>query len=463
MDDKDYFFCGIGGSGMLPLAMLAKAGGAGVAGSDRALDQGRSGDKFDWLRRQGIEVYPQDGRGITSGAQILVAAAAIEDSVPDVAVARKLGCRRMTRAALLAEMFNANQAGIAIGGTSGKSTVTGMVGWILSATDRDPSIMNGAVMKDFVSSDVPFASARAGSGPFVTEVDESDGSIALFRPAVAVINNIGLDHKTMDELRTLFGGFARAARTVVWNADDAETAALVASLSPRDSLSFGINRGDIRASEIVEEPASSHFLLDIGNQSLAVRLKLPGRHNVANALAAIAAAIAAGVAPDEAARAIEGYSGLARRFDIIGEAGEVTVIDDFGHNPDKIAATLRTLRAFPGRIIAFFQPHGFGPLAKMGDALAATFAAELGPEDRLVVSDPAYFGGTIDRSIGSEVLLAGLGDRAEHCAERGACGERILALARPGDRIVVMGARDDTLGEFARVLLAGLAKRGDGA
>ncbi len=134
------------------------------------------------------------------------------------------------------------------------------------------------------------------------------------------------------------------------------------------------------------------------------------------------------------------------------------MVDDFGHNPDKIAATLRTLRAFPGRIIAFFQPHGYGPLAKMGEELAATFAAELGPEDRLVVSDPAYFGGTVDRSIGSAVLLTGLGDRAEHFAARAACGDRIVALARPGDRIVVMGARDDTLGTFARDILAGLAK-----
>lgn len=454
----DYFFCGIGGSGMLPLAVLAKAAGASVAGSDRALDQGRGGAKFDWLQTQGIAVFAQNGSGVVSADQVVVASAAIEDKVPDIANAKSLGCKRMTRAQLLATLFNAAGDGIAVGGTSGKSTVTGMIGWILAKTGRDPTIMNGAVMKDFVSCAVPFASARAGSGRFVSEVDESDGSIALFRPGIAVINNISLDHKTMDELRVLFGGFARSAQIVAWNRDDAETAALVDDLDLAHEISFGFGDADIRAIDIVELPLAATFTLISGDERHLVKLAVPGRHNVANALAAITAADAAGVPLAEACRAIEAFTGLARRFDVVGSANDITVIDDFGHNPDKIAATLRTLRAFPGRIIAFFQPHGYGPLAKMGEELAATFAAELALEDRLIVSDPAYFGGTVDRSVGNEALLSGLGPRAEHIADRDACGERIVELARSGDRIVVMGARDDTLGTFACEILAGLAK-----
>lgn len=454
----DYFFCGIGGSGMLPLAVLVKAAGATIAGSDRALDQGRSAEKFDWLRAQGIPVFAQDGSGVTSAEQIVVASAAIEDSVPDIARAKALGCKRMTRAELLARLFNARADGIAVGGTSGKSTVTGMIGWILAETGRDPMIMNGAVMKNFASEAVPFASARAGSGRFVTEVDESDGSIALFRPGIAVINNVSLDHKPLDELRALFGGFAQSARTVVWNRDDAESSALIGALDLPETISFGFGEADFRAVDIVGQPLSASFTLCARDECHPVTLAVPGHHNIANALAAIAATFAAGVPLAEACEAIGGFTGLARRFDVVGNAGGITVIDDFGHNPDKIAATLRTLRAFPDRIIAFFQPHGYGPLAKMGEELAATFARELGTEDRLVVSDPTYFGGTVDRSTGSEVLLTGLGDRAEHIADRAACGERIVALAQPGDRIVVMGARDDTLGIFARDILAGLAK-----
>jgi UDP-N-acetylmuramate--alanine ligase len=126
----------------------------------------------------------------------------VEDTVPEVVRARDLGCPRFTRAQLLARLFNAAPHRIAVGGTSGKSTVTGMIGWILTALAHDPTIMNGAVMKNFATPDAPFASARVGQGGlFVSEVDESDGSIALYRPQIAVLNNVSLDHKSLEELR----------------------------------------------------------------------------------------------------------------------------------------------------------------------------------------------------------------------------------------------------------------------
>ena len=135
------------------------------------------------------------------------------------------------------------------------------------------------------------------------------------------------------------------------------------------------------------------------------------------------------------------------------------MIDDFGHNPEKCAATLRTLRAHPGRVLAFFQPHGYGPLRQMGDELAQTFASELAEGDRLLMCDPVYFGGTVDRSEGSERivrLVEAAGVRAEYIPTRKAVEDRLMNLARPGDRIVVMGARDDTLSEFARQLFSRL-------
>src|SRR6185295_13320888 len=188
---KSYFFCGIGGSGMLPLALIVQGRGDAVAGSDRTLDQGRLAAKFDFLRQRGIALFPQDGSGIAGKDQIVVTSAAIEETVPDVVRANALGARRITRPELLAELFNAAPTGIAVGGTSGKSTVTGMIGWILHAAGLDPTVMNGAVMKNFVSPDHPFASALVGNGPdFVSEVDESDGSIALYAPKIAVLNNI---------------------------------------------------------------------------------------------------------------------------------------------------------------------------------------------------------------------------------------------------------------------------------
>ncbi len=462
-EDKSYYFCGIGGSGMLPLAMIVKAAGARVAGSDRALDQGRLADKFRWLQDRGIDLFQQDGSGLVDSNQILIASAAIEETVPDVARANALGCKRMTRAELLADHFNAASRSIAVGGTSGKSTVTGMIGWILTRAGRDPTIMNGAVMKNFVDADAPFASSRVGAGEImVSEVDESDGSIALFDPEIAVLNNVSLDHKSLAELRILFGDFVAKSSHAIWNHDDPESLALVDPLNLHASSSFGFSEGsDFRAVQVEEQSLGSRFTLRSEGEDIAVQLQVPGRHNIANALAAIAASCASGVPLESAIAAIGSFRGLARRFDIVGTAGEITVIDDFGHNPEKIAATLRTLKAFPGRVIAFFQPHGFGPIRKMGAELAVVFSECLEKDDRVILCDPVYFGGTVDRSLGSDSIVEAIivaGGQAEHIAGREECGDRIVEIARPGDRIVIMGARDDTLHHFAESILAAISR-----
>lgn len=463
-----WYFCGIGGSGMLPLAQILHGMGAHVSGSDRSNDQGRTPEKFDWLESQGYTLFPQDGSGVTSPDQVIVASAAVEDTVPEIVRANELGCRRMTRADLLSTLFNAADTGIAVAGTSGKSTTTAMLGWIMYEAGRDPTIMNGAVMKNFASAESPYASARVGKGGlFVSEVDESDGSIALYRPAVGLLLNVSLDHKSMDELRQLFGDFLRVSATRAVNFDDAEARALTEGLS--DTITFGLEADD---ADIAADPGSiedaamsiAATVVDKRDGSRhALRVAMPGRHNLSNAIAAIAAASAAGVPVADAAKALAGFKGLARRFDVVGTTpGAVSVIDDFGHNPEKCAATLRTLKAHPGRIIAFFQPHGYGPLRQMGLELAETFARELGPEDRVLFSDPVYFGGTVDRSEGSERIVrlieqaaeaAGKDIRADYIPTRKAIADRIIQLARPGDRIVVMGARDDTLTEFAEKLL----------
>src|SRR5882757_3335066 len=241
----DYFFCGIGGSGMTPLALIIQASGGRVEGSDRALDQGRNTERFDFLRARGVLLHPQDGSGIRRSGQVLVTSAAVEETIPDVQAARRMGAAVTTRAKLLAELFNASALSIGVAGTSGKSTTVGMIGWILHRAGKSPTIMNGADMKNFVAADAPFASARIGeSGIFVSEVDESDGSIAFFAPRVAVVNNISLDHKSMDELRSLFRGFAVKAKTVVLNLDNVETAALVSDLKPGQAVTYSLAKAE---------------------------------------------------------------------------------------------------------------------------------------------------------------------------------------------------------------------------
>ena len=463
---KPYFFVGIGGSGMMPLSMILAGQGAQVAGSDRSLDSGRLPAKFDALRDLGIALFAQDGSGVTSSEQILVASAAVEASVPDMVRAAELGCARMSRAELNAELFNAAPLSIGVAGTSGKSTVTGMIGWILHVLRRDPTVMNGAVMKNFAGPATPFASSLVGAGGVhVSEIDESDGSIALYWPKVAVLNNVSLDHMPMERLIDLFGAFIAKAGKAVVNLDNGEGAALAMTLPPERLLTFAIGKpADLMATHIEEERFGVSFdVVHAGGAPITVRLQVPGRHNVSNALAALGATVAAGIGLAEAARALHDFNGLRRRFDLVGEAGGVAVIDDFGHNPDKIAATLDTLHAFPGRLLLLFQPHGYGPLKVMRADLVAMFAEKLGRDDLLVLPDPVYQGGTTSREVTSADIVADVaatGAQALHIPDRAAAAAHLVANARPGDRIAVMGARDDTLSQLAAEMVAELARRG---
>lgn len=462
--DASYFFCGIGGSGMLPLAMIVQARGAVIEGSDRALDQGRTPEKFDWLRAHGVTLHPQDGSGVIRADQTVIATGAIEETVPDIGAARRAGATIKTRPELLSELFNAAPTSVGVAGTSGKSTITGMIAWILHQTGREPTVMNGAVMRNFADADHPFASALIG-GPdvFVSEVDESDGSIARYDPTVAVVSNISLDHKSMEELRDLFGGFTARATRAVLNLDNPETAALVQTLPVGKAITFclGEEKADLSAHDLQPLPTGMRFRLIEGWSEHDVVLNVPGAHNVANALAALGATRALGVPTAEAVKALETFAGIRRRMEVVGTAGDITVIDDFAHNPDKIAATLKTLHAFDGRLLILFQPHGFGPLKLMKSEFIDGFAGLMREDDVLLMPEPVYYGGTTDRSVGSEDIASGVraaGRQAEALATRADCGDRIVEIAKPGDRIIVMGARDDTLSTFAAELLGRLGQ-----
>src|SRR5262245_15357903 len=297
MIDSPVFFSGIGGSGMLPLASIVRAGGARVAGSDRSLDAGRTPHKFDYLKSLGIQLFPQDGSGLRKG-MTLVTSAAVEDNVPDVVRAKELGLPHLTRPQFLAKLLNSAQRSVAVGGTSGKSTVTGMIGWILHACHRQPTVMNGAVMKNFVTPSAPFASALVGDPElFVSEVDESDGSISLYRPEIAVLTNVSLDHKEMVELRGLFGAFVLRARKAVLNLDDPETRAIADVVPPANLIGYGFDSpgATVMGKDLQLQAEGVAFAIEVEGERHDVQLAVPGRHNASNALAAIAATRALGV------------------------------------------------------------------------------------------------------------------------------------------------------------------------
>jgi len=265
----------------------------------------------------------------------------------------------------------------------------------------------------------------------------------------------------MDELRQLFAHFLNASRKAVLNLDDPEARALAATVPQDKVIGYGFDSpaADFMGKDLKLEAAGARFAVEAEGERHEVELRVPGRHNASNALAAVAAARAVGVPVADAAAALARFEGLRRRLETVGTAGGVTVIDDFAHNPDKIAASLATLRAHPGRLLIMFQPHGYGPLAKMGEPLADAFVNGMAPCDRLYLPDPVYQGGTVERKRGSDWLAGQVGPSAEHIPDRIRIADALIAEAKPGDRILIMGARDDTLIDFARELVERLGHR----
>src|SRR5206468_4059647 len=231
-----------------------------------------------------------------------------------------------TRPEFLARLLNSAQRSVAVGGTSGKSTVTGMIGWILHVCHRQPTVMNGAVMKNFVTPSAPFASALVGDPElFVSEVDESDGSIALYNPEIAVLTNISLGHKEMTELRQLFAGFLNAAKKAVLNLDDPEARILAEAVPAEKVIGYGFDSpgAAFMGKDLKLEPTGVSFAVEAEGERHDVRLRVPGRHNASNALAAIAAARALSVRVEDAVNALARFEGLKRRLETVGEAGGV--------------------------------------------------------------------------------------------------------------------------------------------
>ncbi len=442
---------------MLPLAIILQGQGYEIYGSDRSYDQGRTPEKFDYIKSKNIHLSPQDGSGLKDD-MVLVVSSAIENTIPEVKVALERNIPILKRAELLAQFFNQAKDRIAIAGTSGKSTVTGMTGFILHEMAKNPTVMNGAVFRNFASDENPYATALSGDkNLFVIEADESDGSIELYNPTISVLNNISLDHKSVEELRVLFGNFITKADIAVLNADNEEVAELgLMHVDKAITYSLGDKDATFFASDISLRPDGVDAVL---NDAIPLRLNVPGLHNLSNALAAISIIHALKLDVKQACDILSGFKGVKRRMEIIGTRNDITVIDDFAHNPDKIDASLRSLKSFPGRLLIMFQMHGYGPLKLMRRELIESFRKYLSPEDGIFMPEVLYLGGTVDRSYTSQIFVEDLnanGMNANWFENRAEIVQAICDVAEAGDRIIVMGARDDTLPEFAREVLKNL-------
>lgn len=448
-------FCGISGSGMSSLAQILKLKGFDVRGSDRSFDQGKDQKSRRALEAIGIKIYPQDGSAITDDLDELYVSTAVEDSIPDIKAAKEKNIPITKRFDLLAELFHQYPHNIAIGGTSGKTTTTAMTGYILDRLGRKPTVINGGTLINYQDRPgIPNYIYNDGD-ICVIEADESNGSIDRYHPYVGVITNISLDHKTIDELKQLFADFAsRCKHGIVVNADCADCKGIT---HPQQTVTFSLlsEQADFYASDITPLPDGTAYTLN-GRQ---FTLPLIGRFNVANALAAIAACSLLGVDPFAAAEALESFRGTNRRLEVIGSRNNVTVIDDFAHNPDKVNASMSALKSYKGRLIILFQPHGFNPMRLMGKQIIDSFTRHMDNDDLLILPEIFFAGGTVTRDISSQDLINQAkesGKKAYFFATREQTLPFILQQAQAGDRIVVMGARDNSLPDFCRTILKGL-------
>jgi len=428
---------------MSALAQYHVMMGGIASGSDRAFDRGEGSDMRRRMESLGIEIVPQDASGLAAGCDAVIVSGAVEGSVPDVHVARERNIPVLHRSELLAR-YVAEKHTTAVAGTSGKSTVTAMIFEILRAAGRDPSLITGGNLVSLQEEGYVGNAWVGDSDLLVIEADESDGSLVRYEPWIGVLLNLRRDHQEPEKLEQIFSGFREQTRGAFLVGEDENLAA-----SSTGAVVFGLGSGaDFRVESVDLEPEGSRFYIG----GVEFRLPVPGLHNVLNSAAAVGACRASGVSLEDAAEALSGFRGVERRFQIVGRHAGVEVVDDFAHNPDKIRAALTTARARADRILAVFQPHGYGPTRFMREELVDMLALSLRRADRLWMPEIYYAGGTAERDISSREIVEEiglLGIAASFTESRDDLIDQIVTEARAGDIVIIMGARDPSLPEIA--------------
>lgn len=439
---------GIGGVGMSAVARVLLGRGHRVTGSEL-----RENRQVAALRQLGAEIWIGADAGRMDHPDLVVTSSGVAQTSPgarvEVAAAEALGIPVVHRARALALLMD-GYTGVAVAGNAGKTTTTGMIISILQAAGLDPSY---AVGGDFLDSG---ANAGAGSGPhFVAEADESDGSFLELRPQVAIVTNVEADHldyyADLDAVLAAFRAFVAllpADGALVLCADDPGALAL-AQVAPCPVVTYGLGgAAEVRAAGLVEAADGSHFAVQAGEQLLGeVALRIPGSHNVQNAVGAVAVTRALGVPFEPARRALASYTGMARRFHLRGRRGGVTVVDDYAHHPTKLAATLNTARLGDWkRVVAVFQPHRYSRTK----ALATELGRSLTGADLLIVTD-VYPGAnevpdpTVDGTMVADAASAARPDlELLYVPRRADLAKQVAAVVRPGDLVLTLGAGDIT-------------------
>ncbi len=441
------FFVGVAGTGMSALAQFMAGMGKRVSGSDRLFSTAGADPSIRArLEAAGVNCHEQDGSGITAETQCVVVSTAVEESTIEYVKAKELELPILQRSDLLA-MIASRYRTIAVAGTSGKSTTTAMIYEILDHAGMSPSIISGAGLTSLIRKG-KIGNAAVGQGEWlVIEADESDGSIVKYHPAVGVLLNIDKDHKDIDALTGLFDIFRKHSQQFIVNHDHP----LTARVGGDRAIGFGFNDTSVpafHAAGFHQDGLQVMFTVN-GTPFL---LNTVGLHNVENAVAAVAAATIAGVSSEICSEALASYEGIYRRHQVLGRKNGVWVIDDFAHNPVKCARSIQACQPLAPKVIAWFQPHGYGPTRFLRHDFVQEIAAVLRPADEIWMSEIYYAGGTAVKDISAGDLINDLSARgvnAYFVPDRAAFTAAIRAHLTEDCVLLLMGARDPSLEQFA--------------
>ena len=440
------FFIGIAGAGMSAIAQYLKNIGKDVSGSDRFFKAGEHNDIKEKLEAEGIQCFAQNGEGITNATDLVVVSTAVEDTVPEVEKAKRLNIPIIKRSELLAVIASSKKT-IAVGGTSGKSTTSAMLFDILEFAGLQPGIISGAGLVSIIKKG-KIGNAKAGAGDWlVIEADESDGSIVQYKPEIGLLLNVEKDHKEMDVLMEAFTVFKNNSRKFIVN----QSHPMATQLSQDINHDFSLNK-DTAAGYIAENFSQTGLEITFTINGTGFSLHLVGRHNMENALAATAVANQLGVDLEICSAALKNYEGIYRRHQVLGNKNGVWLIDDFAHNPVKCAAAIEACQPIAPKVIAWFQPHGYGPTKFLRTDFVEEIAKVLRPEDEIWMSEIFYAGGTAVKDISANDLVSDLkmnGKKAFFVDNRNEFFSSVRSHFTGNNVLLLMGARDPSLEQFA--------------
>ncbi len=449
-------FIGSGGIGMSALAQFFSWKGCKVTGSDRGAADPANRRIFDSLAAWDIKTYPQDGSFAADGEpDAIVFSTAIEEDNPDLAAAGKAARLHRSAALKLAIEASAPAPTVAITGSCGKSSVTGLIAETLYHLGMDPAMLDGALVNAFADRKCA-GNFRPGTGPLVLEADESDKSLLGYSPDYAVILNIGCDHYSGEELERVFGAFASNARRGVLVPKALEGKLL-------KGVAAGVRTDVFDASEVqvIRNAQGKPCALFADGKSCL--LPAASFHCALNALAARKLLLMLGCPDEDILENLGKFSGVWRRNDFAGTlSGGAQVYDDYAHNPEKISAAVATAKAAvpdgSGKVILCFQPHGYGPFGFMKDELFEQLSSTLDSNDTVILFEPFYAGGTSSFKPTAEEVIAEWRQRSPefklmHGTSRQETAEYLKNLAPGGDTVVLIaGARDNSLSDWAKSL-----------